>query len=320
MATPAVAAVSESNPPSGGPASAADGVPKPFFAGAEEEEYAEPMEFVTKNMLEQHLEEARRREARTARVLEGEWEQARRWRWCGALLLFLALAGLISGICLLTKAEGDRLHGWRQSRCRIVRNFAHGHNVTTSPFDNVCVYFSVEEVGKAAEDAGGTDRAGAKPPLCAVPASIAGRGGLVDPPACANLPTEDLLAVDYWKIVADRSEVECMVPAHSGVPADRCVATATTGGPGAALWRTWLDRFVYLVRDPREATDALHVATRVQRSGGAGLIVAGGLLFPLAVAAMFLRAAGRCLSSCHQGHRRLRNARARRYAEAHKMY
>jgi hypothetical protein len=229
---------------------------------------------------------------------------------------------LIVGIVMVSQAEGDRLHGWRQTSCRIGRNFAQ-HNATE--FTSVCVYFSVSEVVAGAGKAGGNGTQQDDDEWCAVPASIAGRGGLTDPPACSNLPTRDALDVDYWRIVQSNHTVECLVPARrdgdSGkIPADRCVATATSSGPGPALWRTWLDRFVYLVRDPREATEALASATRIQRGAGIGLIIAGGLLFPVAVALLAHRLLLRLCNGCHANNRRIGHVMRERYAQAHKLH
>lgn len=203
-------------------------------------------------------------------------------RLCGSVMMLAALVLIVVGTALITSAEGDRLHGWRHTSCTIVRNYhvtadsaAFGKNGTVATeFADVCVYFSVH-----ADD---DDTA-----VCAVPAGIAGRGNLVDPPACSNLPTRDELDVAYWRLHEDGSKVECMVPTHGMVPASRCVAAATTGGPGPTLWRTWQDRFVYLMRDPRESTRAIDRATSVQFGTGIGLLVLGPLLFCLSFVPMY---------------------------------
>ena len=237
---------------------------------------------------------------------------------CGLVLVVFGVIMLVFGAVMVSEAEGDRLHGWHHRNCTIVRNYAK-ENVTK--FTNVCVYFSVH-VQKHHHHPeltvnGTTIEA---EPICAVPASIAGRGGLTDPPACAGLPTLDMLDIDYWRIVEDTKSVDCLVPMQGSIPADRCVATATTGGPGPGLWRAWLDRFVYLVRDPREAVAALGVATRIQRNTGIGLVIAGIIITILGLIITLRRLWQRMCSSCYHTNLGLRNNMSERYAQQHKMY
>jgi len=272
-------------------------------ADHEEDEYAEPLR-ITKGQLNGMLDRAHQRRVRETRLLHDERRRRCRQYSLGLLCLAAGLGLLLAGAIMFGNAEHDRLHGWRQATCRVDRNFA-AHNVTE--FTSVCVYFSVTIIGSGNEDLESS---------CGVPASIAGRGGLIDPPACSNLPAHDALDVDYWRVVEGQSQVECLVPVHSKIPAYRCVAAATTDGPGPALWRTWIDRFVYLVRDPREAVAALQVATRIQRNTGVALLAVGIAVTMVSLAGLLHRSVYEyCLHSAE----RMRSGRRERWARDHKL-
>lgn len=265
-----------------------------------------------------------RAEARQLRQMVDRDRQDLWLRVCGSLVMFAGLVIIVIGTAMVTSAEGDRLHGWRHTTCTITRNY-YNHVPTTgaagngtaaaaaaTEFTDVCVYFSVTVHGDL--DAGPADA------VCAVPAGIAGRGDLSDPPACSNLPSRDALDVDYWRLQEGATDVECMVPTHGTIPAHRCVAAATTGGPGPTLWRTWQDRFVYLVRDPRESTRAIRQATRVQFGTGIALVVPGPFLYVMALVPLFYRSWLRLCMRVQDSHLRMRRNRYIRHADAHKLH
>lgn len=261
--------------------------------------------YMTREQVEEHYDACRRREARVKRYEAQEARKGRYWQVFGFFLLLMAAAGIIIGGCVLGSAERDRLHGWRQTTCIVSRNYA-AHNVTE--FANVCVYFSVNVHGS-----------NETLEWCAVPASIAGRGHLADPPACSDLSSHDRLDIDYWRIVSGSVTVECLVPKDSMIPADRCVAAATTGGPGPAIWRTWLDRFIYLVRDPREATEAVYVATQVQRTTGIVLIAVGCVIFIPALCFLFFKHLKMLCTTIQESSLNLRRSRRQRFEQEHKL-
>ena len=261
--------------------------------------------YMTRQQVEEHYDACKRREARIRRLASEEERKGRGWRVFGFFLLVLSFAGIVTGTCLVASAEKERLHGWRQSTCTISRNYAM-HNVTE--FSNICVYFSVSMTN-------GSD----VKEFCAVPASIAGRGNLIDPPACSNLPSHDRRDIEFWRILAGSESVECLVPETSMIPADRCVAAATTAGPGSAIWRTWLDRFIYLVRDPREATEALRVATEVQRTSGIWVLYAAGFAFLAGIIFTFQKLWAKLFTFCLVKRQEMRQKRRARHDAEHKI-
>jgi len=272
-------------------------------------EHASP---VTGSDLEEYFEEATRRRVREQRLRRQDKRKQVFAKAAGAFFLLASIAFFVAGIIVLNEAERDRMHGWRQTRCVISRNYGDFADNTTHPVEdgNVCVYFTVQEAGKGADS----------PDLCAVPASVAARGSLSDPPACSDLSTRDQLDVDFWRIVERQKQMECFVPMKNAVPAERCVTSATTGGPGAAIWRTWLDRMVYLVRDPREGVQALHAATSIQQQTATALFFCGGLALFISCSLLFLRTWLGCFMGMHEQKVRMRDRMRDRHAQRHKLY
>lgn len=278
-------------------------------SGQQRNEQANPL---TRSDFDEYMEEATRRRVRGQRLRRQERRKYFFAKLAGSFFLLASIALFIAGIVVVNAAEGDRLHGWRQTRCVISRNYGDfADNATHALEDgNVCVYFTVQEAGKGADS----------PDLCAVPASVAARGSLSTPPACSDLSTRDKLDVDFWRIVERQRTMECFVPVHSTVPAERCVTSATTGGPGAAIWRTWLDRLVYLVRDPREGVEALHAATSVQQNTGIALFFCGGVTLFISCLLLFIRNWASCMSGVHTHNTRMRERMRDRHAQRHKLY
>ena len=202
------------------------------------------------------------------------------YRLMGVLVLAGAVALIVSGAYALGKAETARLYGWETSTCSIVRgNWSSTHTTAT----NVCIYFSVTHHVE-------------EPPLCAVPARLATAGDLVTPPACGDaLTAEEMADVTYWRTLSHADAVECLVPVDQpGIPPERCMLAATSAGPGAALWRAWQVRFVYLLRSEKDGASVLHEATRLQRNSGVSMVAFGTILLLLAFVFICRPCVGRC--------------------------
>jgi len=213
---------------------------------------------------------------------------------CSALLVGAGLVLAIAGGIILGAAEHERLHGWRDATCRVHRQY----NFT----DPTCVFFSVTFPGRRAEPSH----------VCAVPANVAARAAIRDGPACGSPDT-----LRPWFALGNGSSTDCLVPASvSAVAAEQCVAVATTTGTGAAAWRAYNDRLVYLVETPSQGPAVLAAATLVQRNVGTGLVVAGCVLVMLAYIGTFHNA---CASWPGQ-YRGLRVARRHREYAERKQY
>ena len=215
-----------------------------------------------------------------------------------AMASFVCVTGIVlvvAGIMEIVAAERERKYGWELGVCHIVQDF--GHN------DSQCIYFG-------AQLAGSTD----SPVLCAVPAAISSSASFTEPPACHG-PELDK-EIEHWRSIRSGTDVECLVPtaSHYAVSLETCVA-ATTGGHSiaAVVWRTWIERLVYLTRTPREGTAATEAITGLRTKTGIGLTVAGALIIAIVVA---------CVCFCCQPPAPAVFARRRhqRRMAAHKMY
>jgi hypothetical protein len=203
---------------------------------------------------------------REQRRAHASWANRLR-RWALASMCFLVCAALVAvGVAEMIAAEIERQHGWTLTSCHVVNAF--GHN------DSHCVYF-------------GAMTAASPVPMCAVPATIASSVSFMEPPACHGNATPDAADVAYWRSVRESNIVECFVPSdvRYGVALSTCVASTTGGHTVAALvWRTWLERLVYLTRTPREGLAAIESITAVRTRTGIALASVGALgLFVLIV-------------------------------------
>ena len=257
--------------------------------------------------VERQLEELRRRDARASRERVEAHARATTRLVCAISCFMVGVVLMVVGAAMVAAADGERLHGWREATCTILRNYDDDQKNTTE-FENVCIFFSVVIAGNDNDMS-----------FCAVPAGMASRGGFADPPACADLSARDELDVQYWRLT-NGSRIECLVPTSGTIPAHRCIAAATTAGPGAALWRTWIDRFVYLVRDPREGTAALQAAVALQRNGGVALLACGSILLFLALLVAGIRHVRGMCSGWTSAHANVRAAYRDRKHQARKQY
>lgn len=176
---------------------------------------------------------------------------------------FLYVMGIIlacAGIMEIIAAERERKHGWELAVCHIEQDF--GHN------DSQCIYFG-------ARLAGNKD----SPVLCAVPASISASASFIEPPACHGDTFDNEIA--HWRSIRSGSDVECLVPTSIGyaVSLQTCVASTTGGHSVAAVvWRTWIERLVYLTRTPREGIAATEAITGLRTKTGIGLLAVGSIV------------------------------------------
>lgn len=205
---------------------------------------------------------------------------------------------VVGGVTEMIAAEAERRSGWSLGACHVVHDF--GHN------DSECLYFGARPVGATTQQQGG--------PFCAVPAAIAASTSFAHPPACHR--DTDPADVAHWRSIRPGTDVECLVPAatHYTVRLSTCIA-ATTGGHSvtAIVWRTWVERLVYLTRTPREGTAAVEAITSLRTKSGIGLIVAGTLAMAVVTV---------CVCYCCRPPSPTAVAR-RRYSHrmaAHKMY
>lgn len=218
----------------------------------------------------------------------------RRW-FVSGIVLAAGIACIFAGAAEMMAAERERQHGWMLQQCTVTYDFAHN--------DTECIYFGVH-VPDGKE-------------LCAVPAAIASASSFLDPPACHGTGSRASDSdIAYWSQVAVNATVSCLVPTRdtSAVALTACVA-ATTGGRNVAsiVWRTWIERLVYLVRTPREGASAIEAISTIRIRTGAILLFVGLVVVVLTLLCVCYCCAPPALMKAQRRHR------ARRMA-AHKVY
>jgi hypothetical protein len=195
---------------------------------------------------------------------------ARLRRWAMATILYVVAGAMLAGgLAEVIAAETERQTGWKLSLCRVSHDF--GHN------DSECIYFGVTVLSPTVATR-----------LCAVPATIAASSSFQDPPACHHLGA-DAAALTYWRNLREGADVECLVPTvtRAAVSLETCISSSTGGHTVAAIvWRTWIERLVYLTQTPREGIAAIEAITQLRTHTGIGLCVGGALLLALVTAAI----------------------------------
>jgi hypothetical protein len=195
-------------------------------------------------------------------------------------------------------AESERLHGWKYSVCDIVTN--HGLNDTSAAA--MCVYLTVEHHGRN---------------VCAVPATVAREVWFHEAPACMSLLSPvDRHELERWRAV-ESTQVRCLVP-DDPVPAEKCVQSATSQSFGAAAWRSYVERFVYLIDTAQDGSDAVTNVTAARRGAALAFILAGlGLLIVGLVSIFFTQWLSFCRYMARAAPSLTRNYRERRVREHH---
>jgi len=195
-------------------------------------------------------------------------------------------------------AESERLHGWKYSVCNIVTN--HGLNATSAAA--MCVYLTVEHHGRN---------------VCAVPATVAREVWFHEAPACMSLLSPvDRRELERWRAV-ESTQVRCLVP-DDPVPAEKCVQSATSQSFGAAAWRSYVERFVYLIDSPQDGSDAVTNVTAARRGAALAFIMAGlGLLLVGLVSIFFTQWLSFCRYLTRAAPSLTRKHRERRAREHH---
>ena len=222
----------------------------------------------------------------------------RRWSLsCIGCIVGLVL--VVGGVFEIIAAEHERRHGWQLTVCHVVNDF--GHN------DSQCIYFGArpQHIVNAST-------------LCAVPASIASSTSFIDPPAChgQRVVADAAPEVEHWRSVSANTEVECHVPASSfsAVTLSTCVASTTSGHSVAAIvWRTWIERLVYLSRTPREGAAAIEAVTNIRMRTGFSLLAAGAGILAVVTGCV-------CVCCRPASPRTVARRRHRSRMAAHKMY
>jgi len=182
----------------------------------------------------------------------------------GIAICFVGATLCVGGGVEFSLAENERLHGWRLSLCQIEKNHANA--------SQQCVYFTVEHEQRH---------------LCAVPSTIAREARFHEPPACQSQQTPvDEREIERWRAVGARS-VECLVPVANPVVAAQCVASTTSTSYGAVVWRSYVERLVYLNDSPVDGSDALTNVTSMRRGTALAFIVAGLALFGVGLVSTF---------------------------------
>ena len=251
--------------------------------------------------------EQERMRVRAEREQIQEAMRRRPFMWAGLVLAIISIIFIIVGIVQMSSAESERHRGWLLTSCSIDMKYGGSD-------DAKCIYFSVR-VNVARYD---------NQTLCAVPAALASEAWFHEPPACSHLNRADADDIEYWKTIGP-TQVECYVPAPEYTPepvtADECTNSVVTSNPTNVVWRSWIGRFVYLVRRPREGVTAIEHLTQAKLNAGTVLLIIGILLQVLAACFFCSRFLSQCISS-GQGHyppRITRYYRQRR-AAAHKLY
>ena len=186
-----------------------------------------------------------------------------------AFILVGALVLAVVGVTEIVAAENERRHGWIIGMCRITHD--------TSRNDSHCIYFGVTNSDMHPNAT-----------LCAVPASIAADASFVAPPACHGPDSAD---VAYWQSLSVGTEVECLVPASKQytVPATLCMLSTASGhGVASIVWRTWIERFVYLTRTPREGAAAIEAISATRNTVGTVLLGIGATSFVAVIVVVYL--------------------------------
>lgn len=231
-------------------------------------------------------------------------ERRRPLIWCGLLIVAAGLIMTFFGAIEISSAEHERRDGWTLTTCQIKHNY--GAN------DTQCIYFSVVPNLETFDNR----------LWCGVPGVLASEAAFHEPPACSHLNRADAEDIQYWRSLGN-AQVECYVPTgvgHGPVSSEQCTTAAASRGPSAVVWRSWVDRFVYLVRRPREAAQAIESVTRPRLSTGVALLIIGLGVFALGTCC----ACNRCVSSVTHAIAshppRINRYYQRRHAERHKLY
>ena len=242
--------------------------------------------------------------------------QRRPVTWCGVALFFLAAALILTGFCEIIGAENERTHGWTETLCTITQNYAQN--------DSMCVYFSVETVVPLDRHHGGGGAPATAVNLCAVPASVTSQAWFHEAPACSHLDRAERHDLEYWRSVG-AEHVKCLVPvppygSNTPVSAAQCVNAVTTAGVASIVWRTWIDRIVYLIRTPREGSAALENVLAARLGSGTLLLIVGAILLALSCALTFNSCLLPAMHAVAAQRPLLRESRARRAARERKLY
>jgi len=244
-----------------------------------------------------------RQYVRNQRLRMEEEVRSRPIKACGFLTMIVAVSMLVAGSVEVSGAHHERRHGWVLTTCMISHNY---HN------DTECIYFTVTP-----NLAGFDGRS-----LCAVPAAIASEAWFYEPPACSHLNRADADDIVYWRELGN-TQVECYVPINDAlgpIDADVCAASASNRGPSAVVWRSWVDRFVYLVRRPLEGSGAIEAVTRPRMNAGMGLITTGFLVLIAGLCCAFNRCVVSATHAVASQPPRINRYYQHQHAVNHKLY
>jgi len=241
-----------------------------------------------------------RAQARAQRKRMEDSVRRRPIMWCGLAVSIVGIILLVSGVVETSGAENERKNGWQLTTCLIEANY--GAN------DTNCIYFSVTANVPQYSDM----------KLCAVAGALAEEAWFFEPPACSHLNRADAAEVYYWSRLG-KIQVECYVPIDAALSADACVHTVVTHGVSSAVWRSWIDRFVYLVRRPREGATAIERVTATRLNTGIVLIIFGLLIIAFGQLCMCERVFSSMIHFCCSSPANVQRFYRRRHAVAHKL-
>ena len=239
-------------------------------------------------------------QARAQRKRMEESVRRRPIMWCGLAFSVIGIVLIGIGIIEVSLAESERKHGWQLTTCLIETNY--GAN------DTNCIYFSVTANVPQYD----TNK------LCAVAGALAEEAWFFEPPACSHLDRADAVEVEYWSRLG-RIQVECYVPVERALSADACVHSVVTHGVSSALWRSWIDRFVYVVRRPREGATAIERVTAPRLNAGIMLSIAGALTVGVGMLFLCERVFSSLIYFCCASPTRVQRYYRRRHTAAHKI-
>lgn len=213
-------------------------------------------------MLEEEEEEEEYDTVRAERRANDKSANRLRGKTAIAFLFIGALVFIVAGASEIVLAEKERKDGWVHTTCHISHDFSYN--------DSACIYFGV------------TTGISGNNTLCAVPATIASKASFLDPPACNSPATEDVV---YWRSLRAGANVECFVPkdVYYAVTARTCISTTTSGhGLAAIVWRTWIERLVYIMRTSSEGAVAIEAVLSIRKRTGE-IVMAVGIVIMLIV-------------------------------------
>jgi len=244
-----------------------------------------------------------RERVRVERVQMQDTQRRRPLVLAGIVLCIVSIVFIVTGLVQMSNAEYERHRGWLLTSCSVEMKYGAD--------DDKCIYFSVRVNVERYDNQS----------LCAVPAALATEAWFHEPPACSHLDRASQEDIDYWKTIGS-AQVECYVPAPEltlyPVTADECTSSVVTSNPSNVVWRSWIGRFVYLVRRPREGVTAIEQLTRTQFNVGTLLLIIGIILQVIGGCLACNKLVSECFRSEYPP--RITRFYRQRRAAAHKLY